>query len=108
MLARLFLDFDILLSPTMTPPAVGVEEDDARYHALTADGRQRGLDMTSILNWPWCPALSAPTGLSQDGLPIGIHITVPPQRQDLALRVAQAIKREWPHAWPTGWAPLRP
>ncbi|MDA4635658.1 amidase family protein, partial [Escherichia coli] len=66
-LATLFDDHDALLSPTMTRPAVGVEEDDARYHAATADGRKRGLDMTSVFNWvPWCPALSVPAGLSND------------------------------------------
>lgn len=107
-LAQLFERYDILLSPTMTRPAVGVEEDDATYHALTADGRKRGLDMTSVFNWvPWCPALSVPAGLSQDGLPIGIHVTAPPQREDLALRTARAIEREWPYRWPGGWAPAR-
>ncbi|MCA3508814.1 MAG: amidase [Rhodobacter sp.] len=105
-LARLLAGFDILLSPTMTRPAVGVEEDDATYHALTADGRKRGLDMTSVFNWvPWCPALSVPAGLSQDGLPIGVHVTAPPQREDLALGVARAIECAWPHRWPGGWAP---
>lgn len=104
-LARLFETHDILLSPTMTRPAVGVEEDDATYHALTADGRKRGLDMTSVFNWvPWCPAISVPTGLSHDGLPIGMHVTAPPQREDLAFRLAQAIECAWPHRWPGGWA----
>ena len=103
-LASLFGNFDILLSPTMTRPAVGVEEDDAKYHALTADGRKRGLDMTSIFNWvPWCPAMSVPAGLSHDGLPIGMHVTAPPQREDLALRAAYAIEKAWPHVWPNDW-----
>lgn len=104
-LAQLFERYDILLSPTMTRPAVGVEEDDATYHALTADGRKRGLDMTSVFNWvPWCPAISVPAGLSHDGLPIGMHVTAPPQREDLALRMAQAIECEWPFRWPGDWA----
>jgi amidase len=104
-LAALFSDFDVLLSPTMTRPAVGVEEDDSRYHALTADGRKRGLDMTSVFNWvPWCPAISVPAGLSGDGLPIGLHILTLPQREDLALRVAAAIEAHYPHQWPSRWA----
>jgi Asp-tRNA(Asn)/Glu-tRNA(Gln) amidotransferase A subunit family amidase len=104
-LARLLGNFDILLSPTMTRPAVGVEDDDAKYHALTADGRKRGLDMTSVFNWvPWCPAMSVPAGLSHDGLPIGMHVTAPPHREDLALRAACAIESAWPHVWPNGWA----
>ena len=106
-LARLFESYDILLSPTMTRPAVSVEEDDATYHALTADGRKRGLDMTSVFNWvPWCPAISVPAGLSREGLPIGMHIAAPPQREDLALRLSSVIECSWPHCWPVGWAPM--
>lgn len=71
-LSQIFEHYDALLSPTMTRPAVGVEEDDARYHALTADGRKRGLDMTSVFNWvPWCPAMSVPAGSPQTVCPLG-------------------------------------
>lgn len=103
-LAAVFRQADVLLSPTMTRPAVGVEEDDARYHVATNDGRKRGLDMTSVFNWvPWCPALSVPAGLSATGLPIGIHITAPPYREDLALRAAAAIEAAFPPRVPPGW-----
>ena len=103
-LAAVFKQHDVLLSPTMTRPAVGVEEDDARYHVATADGRKRGLDMTSVFNWvPWCPALSVPTGLSADGLPIGVHVTAPPYREDLALRAAAAIEAAFDPRVPPGW-----
>ncbi len=105
-LAALFCDYDVLLSPTMTRPAVGVDEDDARYHAISPDGRKRGLDMTSVFNWvPWCPALSVPAGLSIDSLPIGLHVTGHPQREDVAVRVAAAIEKSFPHQWPPRWRP---
>lgn len=105
-LADVFRDSDVLLSPTMARPPVGVDEDDARYHAASPDGKKRGLDMTSVFNWvPWCPALSVPAGLSSDGLPIGLHVTAHPQREDIALRVAAAIERFYPHRWPNGWSP---
>jgi Asp-tRNA(Asn)/Glu-tRNA(Gln) amidotransferase A subunit family amidase len=103
-LAGLFRDHDVLLSPTMTRSAVGINENDSRYHAPTESGRKRGLDMTSVFNWvPWCPALSVPAGLSSDGLPIGMHVLAPPQREDIALRVAAAIERDYPHCWPSRW-----
>lgn len=103
-LATVFREADVLLSPTMTRPAVGVEEDDARYHVATNDGRKRGLDMTSVFNWvPWCPAMSVPAGLSATGLPIGIHVTAPPYREDLALRAAAAIEAAFPPQVPLGW-----
>jgi Asp-tRNA(Asn)/Glu-tRNA(Gln) amidotransferase A subunit family amidase len=105
-LSQVFARFDALLSPTMTRPAVGVEEDDARYHAVTPDGRKRGLDMTSVFNWvPWCPALSVPVGLANDGLPIGIHVVAAPQREDELLRLTAAIERIHPYQWPPGWEP---
>jgi Asp-tRNA(Asn)/Glu-tRNA(Gln) amidotransferase A subunit family amidase len=105
-LRDLFREHDVLLSPTMTRPAVGVNEDDARYHALTPDGRKRGLDMTSVFNWvPWCPALSVPAGLSADALPIGLHVATAPHREDVALRVAAAIEARYPYLWPPGWTP---
>ena len=105
-LSKVFASHDVLLSPTMTRPAVGVDEDDARYHARTDDGRKRGLDMTSVFNWvPWCPAISVPAGLSEDGLPIGVHVTAPPQDEATALRMAGLIEAGWPQVWPPGWGP---
>lgn len=104
-LQKIFERYDVLLSPTMTRPAVGVEEDDARYHVQTDDGKKRGLDMTSVFNWiPWCPALSIPAGLSADRLPVGVHVTAPPYREDLAIKISAAIQVAYPHQRPPGWA----
>ncbi len=103
-MAALFEAHDVLLSPTMTRPAVGVDEDDARYHTATPDGRKNGLDMTSLFNWvPWCPSLSVSGGLSAERLPIGLHIAAHPYREDIALRVAGALERTYPHEWPADW-----
>jgi Asp-tRNA(Asn)/Glu-tRNA(Gln) amidotransferase A subunit family amidase len=105
-LADLFRDYDVLLSPTMARPPAGVDENDASYHAISSDGKKRGLDMTSVFNWtPWCPALTVPAGLSSDGLPIGLHVAAHPQREDVILRVAAAIEQSFPHQWPPGWRP---
>lgn len=102
-LAEVFRSHDVMLSPTMTRPAVGVEENDATYHLASADGRKHGLDMTSIFNWvPWCPAMSVPAGLSREGLPIGMHLTAPAFREDLALRAAMGIEAHYPFEYPPG------
>ncbi|WP_371742557.1 amidase family protein [Ensifer sp. ENS09] len=43
--------------------------------ADTRDGRFLGLDMTCPFNLlPQCPALSLPTGLAENGLPVGLQI----------------------------------
>jgi len=84
---------DILLSPTMSRTAVPVDEDDARYHRTTDDGRKHGLDLTSLFNWvPWCPALSVPAGAGPDGLPVGVHITAQPYRDDLAIAASRVLE----------------
>lgn len=108
-LVDVFGTYDAMISPTMTRPAVGVEEDDAAYHAATEGGRKRGLDMTSVFNWvPWCPAVSVPCGLSASGLPVGVHIASPAFREDIALRLAHAIEEKYPFAYPPGWHPEGP
>lgn len=81
-------DHDLLLCPTMTRPAVAVDEDDEPY-------RTGGLDMTSVSNWaPWCPAASIPAGLSKEGLPIGVQLIARPYREDMLL-AAVAIERHY-------------
>jgi Asp-tRNA(Asn)/Glu-tRNA(Gln) amidotransferase A subunit family amidase len=93
-MAEFWATADILLSPTMSRTAVDVTEDDTRYHRLTDDGRKHGLDLTSMFNWvPWCPAVSVPAGTAPDGLPVGVHVTAPPFRDDLAVAVAAVIER---------------
>ena len=80
---------DLLLTPTMTRPAVAVGDDDEQY-------REGGLDMTSVFNWtPWSPAVSVPAGLSAEGLPIGAQIVARPYRDNLALVAARAIERHF-------------
>jgi aspartyl-tRNA(Asn)/glutamyl-tRNA(Gln) amidotransferase subunit A len=46
--------------------------------------------------------MSVPAGLSRDGLPLGLMITVPRHREDLALRLARIVEelRPWPRLAP--------
>jgi Asp-tRNA(Asn)/Glu-tRNA(Gln) amidotransferase A subunit family amidase len=74
-LASLFERYDALLCPTMarTAPPVGLTDDD--FMADDEHGRLLGLDMTSPFNFTaQCPALSAPAGWSDDGLPVGLQV----------------------------------
>jgi len=43
------------------------------------------------------PAMSVPCGFSKDGLPIGLHLVGPMQREDLVLRAAYAYQQSTEH-----------
>ena len=94
---------DALLCPTMAvpPPAVGGADTDFDYD--DAEGRFHGLDMTAPFNFvSQCPALSVPSGLTDDGLPTGLQIVG--RRFDDAgvLRIGAALEAVRP------WAQNRP
>ena len=91
-MASFWESYDVLICPTMSRDAVPVGGDDATYHRDSDDGRKFGLDLTSMFNWvPWCPVISVPTGVSPEGLPLGVQIVTPPYRDDLALAVSEVV-----------------
>jgi Asp-tRNA(Asn)/Glu-tRNA(Gln) amidotransferase A subunit family amidase len=53
---------------------------------------------TMLANLCWNPSISVPAGLTPDGLPVGLQITVPRHRDDLALRLARVFEQS--HPWP--------
>ena len=59
---------------------------------------------TMLANLCWNPSISVPAGLTRDGLPVGLQITVPRHRDDLALRLARIFEQTQPLA--NGHAPL--
>ncbi len=95
--------YDAMLCPTMAMTAPGVGDRNVEYGKLDADGRYRGLDMTSVFNFVSpCPAFSVPCGFDKAGLPIGLQI-VGRRFDDLtALRVGAALEAAMP------WAEKRP
>lgn len=84
---RMMAGYDLLVSPTLSifPPAAGV--DNIELVRLTCLWDNNG--------WP---AISAPVGLNEDGLPIGVQIVARPWQEALVLRAARVIERE--HALP--------
>jgi aspartyl-tRNA(Asn)/glutamyl-tRNA(Gln) amidotransferase subunit A len=103
--ADFFAGFDLLVTPTVPfdpPPAKGPfpEETEGR--------RQRGVGVGSFtipFNMSWHPAATVRAGISRAGLPIGMQIVGPRQRDDLVLEAARAFERErpWHPGWPTSW-----
>ncbi len=64
---RVFLDVDVLLTPTTPQPAF----------AFGAPVPANQADLTSFANFAGIPALSLPMGLGADGLPLGLQLLGP-------------------------------
>ena len=88
--ARLFGEVDVLLTPTTAVPAFAAEGP--------PPGGAMATPFTMLANLCWNPSISVPAGLTPDGLPVGLQITVPRHRDDLALRLARIFEQTNP--WP--------
>lgn len=84
-IARYWDDFDVILSPVASQPAVphGTSVDDETF---------RGYSYTMTYNLTGWPAAVVRRGTSDGGLPIGVQIVAPPWREDVALAVAKALE----------------
>ncbi|MCC7396136.1 MAG: Asp-tRNA(Asn)/Glu-tRNA(Gln) amidotransferase subunit GatA [Planctomycetes bacterium] len=89
---RTFADCDLLACPTSPIPAfpLGSRRDDplAMFvcDALTVPASLAGL-----------PAISLPCGATAGGLPIGLQLIAPPDREDLLLQVAHVFQQHSDH-----------
>ena len=88
--AQLFREVDVLLTPTTAVPAFAAEGP--------PPGGALATPFTMLANLCWNPSISVPAGLTPDGLPVGLQITVPRHRDDLALRLARIFEQTQP--WP--------
>ncbi len=97
-LAEVFDSVDVLLTPTAAIPAHVAEgpppsEIDGRnVHPALAT------PFTMLANLCWNPAVSVPSGLTRDGLPVGLQIMTRRHADDVALRLARIFEqtRPWP------------
>ncbi len=93
---RFHQNYDLLLTPSTAIPAFAA--------GVVAPERPPGEE-----DWTWWtpfsfpfnltqqPAMSVPCGFSSDGLPIGLHLVGPMQREDLVLRAAHAYQSATDH-----------
>lgn len=87
----LFEDVDVLLTPTLSTPPVGADE-------------QAELDWIHYLhpfNLSGHPAFSVPAGLSEEGWPIGLQLVGPWHAEDRLLRLAAHWQTIKPWGTPT-------
>jgi aspartyl-tRNA(Asn)/glutamyl-tRNA(Gln) amidotransferase subunit A len=93
---RFHQKYDLLLTPSTAIPAFAA--------GVIAPERPAGEE-----DWTWWtpfsfpfnltqqPAMSVPCGFSGDGLPVGLHLVGPRQREDLVLRAAHAYQQATGH-----------
>src|SRR5437868_3436826 len=89
-------DHDLLVTPTLAVAAfdAGLE---------FPPGKSRWIDWTPFtfpFNLTQQPAASIPCGLTQDGLPVGLHLVGPRYADALVLRAARAFEMARPIAMP--------
>jgi amidase len=98
-------DFDVMVTPTsaMLPPPVGsllktVHENPSE----PALDLQRITGFAAVFNVTGQPAISVPTGWTDDGLPVGVQLVGGPFDEATLLRLAAQLEGELP------WAERRP
>jgi aspartyl-tRNA(Asn)/glutamyl-tRNA(Gln) amidotransferase subunit A len=98
----LFQHFDVLLSPTISRPALPVDHD--AFAPITIEGEEAGsirgawYPYLFPFNLSGHPAVSIPAGWSSDGLPIGLQIVGPWDADRRVLALAAHLERERPCA----------
>jgi Asp-tRNA(Asn)/Glu-tRNA(Gln) amidotransferase A subunit family amidase len=92
-LEEVFQRYDIVASPVIDRPAFIAGEPGITPWEYT--------DYTMIANVAGYPAASVPAGFV-DGLPVGLQLLAPPDREPLLFRAARALEEARP------WADIRP
>jgi aspartyl-tRNA(Asn)/glutamyl-tRNA(Gln) amidotransferase subunit A len=99
----LFERFDLLITPTMPTEAFaakGPPPAEIDGHPIPLLG---AVAFTYPFNLSGHPAASVPAGLTKNGLPAGLQIIGPRQRDDLVLQASYAYEqmRPWDGHWPS-------
>jgi len=102
-LGDLFERFDLLLTPTMPTEAFaakGPPPAEIDGHPIPLLG---AVAFTYPFNLSGHPAATVPAGLTKNGLPAGLQIIGPRQRDDLVLQASYSYEqmRPWDDHWPS-------
>jgi len=97
-IAAFFRGADVLLTPCHSTPAFAAEGPLPERIAGKDASETHGDSYPMLANIGWNPSISVPAGLTADGLPVGLLITVRRHRDDIALRLARLLETAAP--WP--------
>lgn len=99
---RIFDEVDVLITPVTGEPPIEIGRWRDAGAVRTAAGMSRTYPFTAVWNYTGQPAASIPVMLTDDGLPTGVMMTAPPNREDLLLSVAGQLEPV------LGWTDWRP
>jgi aspartyl-tRNA(Asn)/glutamyl-tRNA(Gln) amidotransferase subunit A len=89
-----FAGVDVLLTPVMAgPPSPIADPDRVMHRGAVIPFRDLVMPYTVPQNLTGLPACVVPAGWDGGGVPIGVQVTAPWGREDLALRVGAALHR---------------
>jgi amidase len=101
-LNRVFVDHDVLLTPTTAQPPPRIGQYDGRGGLWTLNGVIGLVPYNAPWNLTGQPAASVPAGFGSDGLPRGVQIVGRPGDEATLLSLSAQIEAERP------WAQRRP
>jgi aspartyl-tRNA(Asn)/glutamyl-tRNA(Gln) amidotransferase subunit A len=87
---------DALITPGMAAPAPTLDMV-FTIEGIEKDWSDVAGNMTLVMNVTGVPALSIPSGLTSDGLPMGIQIAARPFGESMCLRIGAAFQRLTSH-----------
>jgi aspartyl-tRNA(Asn)/glutamyl-tRNA(Gln) amidotransferase subunit A len=90
--AKIWSSIDCLIAPATAIPAPKIGEAMVRINGSKEDVRLASTRLTRPFNVLGWPALALPCGISQSGLPIGLQLVAPPNREDTLFRVGSALE----------------
>ena len=85
--------FDVVLSPTLTRPPARIGEFAERSPQEAYEAAMQYVGFTPVANVTGLPAISVPTGVSTDGLPMGAMLMGRPADEVTLLAVAGQLER---------------
>ncbi|MGA2817644.1 MAG: amidase [Xanthobacteraceae bacterium] len=98
---KLFERFDVLLTPAAPVKPYPVEKNfPDQINGRSFENYIDWIAPAYLITLVSLPAATAPAGLSQDGLPVGMQIVAPRFEEPLILSVARHIHRESKVGWP--------
>jgi amidase len=97
---ELFKNFDAVICPVMPTPAFPHDHSpEQEKRRININGKEYvysdQMAWPGIANLPGLPATAIPTGLSPEGLPLGVQIVGPWLEDRTPLRLAELIEREF-------------
>jgi Asp-tRNA(Asn)/Glu-tRNA(Gln) amidotransferase A subunit family amidase len=105
-LATLFESIDVLAWPTIPAPAPPLEEPLVELPSGTLTADQANVRGAALANLTGAPSISAPVGLSEEGLPIALQLSAAWGRDELLLDAAEALERANGRHWVESLSPL--